>query len=430
MSRNTESDDELAAIDLYDFDLFQTGKVHEAFRALRERAPLYWHESESGQEPFWSVTKWDDIRSISRDPKLFTSTRGVQLGDSMGEELPPNLLTTDPPDHTALRKITAGRFRPALVRSLQSAIDSTCRELVDDMLQRDSCEFVGDVTSILPMHTICSLFGIPRSDWGLIFDLQNRAVGSNDPEFNPELLDPTSDAFKLGIERATEARIEMAAYFAALAGSKIENGCQDDDLITVLVNAGLEADVFVTYCFLVVVAGNETTRTSLTGGTAALIEHPSQYRGLAENNSLMNPAIEEMIRWVTPVVHFMRVATEDVEMRGRTIREGDKLALWYLSGNRDEDAFTNAFDFRIDRSPNEHVGFGYGEHFCLGAHLARLQMSCFFTYLLEEGEGDRVRQAPREDALQLPRGLQADGNRVPPELTSNDVAQHIKEALR
>lgn len=371
---------ELSEVNLYDFDLFESGRIHEVFSMLRRNGPLFWHEN--GGEPFWSVNTCAEIRAISRDPKRFTSTRGVQLGDSMGQP-PPNLLTTDPPEHTALRKITVGRFRPALIRSLEGAVESTVQQIIDDLAQRETCDFVADAAAILPMATICNLFGVPRSDWDQIFEIQNRFVGSNDPDFNPELAEAGEDAQAIGVQRSAEAMLELGLYFTGLAQSKERNGFKDDDLITILAQAGLAPEIFMTYCVVLVVAGNETTRQSLAGGTSGLIEFPGQYRKLADNRDLLDSAIEEMIRWTTPVIHFMRVATEDVEIGRQKVHSGDKLALWYLSGNRDENEFIAPFEFDVARTPNEHVGFGFGEHFCLGAHLARLQMKVFFTEFLD-----------------------------------------------
>jgi cytochrome P450 len=300
----------------------------------------------------------------------------------MGEP-PPNLLTTDPPEHTALRRVTASRFRPALVRKLQPAIEATTTEIMNDIVERETCDFISDVAAILPMATICSLFGIPRSDWDRVFEMQNRAVGSNDPDFVPDLLEQGSGAQQLAAQRSAEAQLEMAMYFAELAASKGRSGFPDDDLISILAQEGLAAEIFLTYCFVLVVAGNETTRQSLAGGTSGLIEFGGEYQRLHENRDLLESGVEEMIRWATPVIHFMRVATKDVEIRGQRVRAGDKLALWYLSGNRDEAEFSSPFTFDIARTPNDHVGFGFGEHFCLGAHLARLQMKVFFTQLLD-----------------------------------------------
>lgn len=370
----------LADINLYDFDLFQSGQIHDVFAMLRREAPLVWHEK--GEEPFWSVNTCAEIRAISRDPKTFTSTRGVQLGDSMGDP-PPNLLTTDPPDHTALRKITVGRLRPAIVRHLQDAVEATTTQILDEALEKGSCDFISEVAAILPMATICSLFGAPRSDWDKIFEMQDRMVGSNDPEFNKTLAEAGENAHQLAVQRSAEARMELAMYFAGLAQSKAERGFPEDDLISVLAQAGLPPEIFLTYCVVLVVAGNETTRQSLAGGTSALIDFPDQLQKLSANRDLMDTAVEEMVRWTTPVVHFMRTATRDVEVAGSKVREGDKLALWYLSGNRDETAFESPFQFDVTRAPNDHVAFGFGEHFCLGAHLARLQMKVFFNQFLD-----------------------------------------------
>jgi cytochrome P450 len=235
---------------------------------------------------------------------------------------------------------------------------------------------VTDLAVNLPLATICEMMNIPREDYPLMFDLTNRTIGSGDPEFVP---DPEDRG------RATR---EIFAYFSKMMQERQEAGLQDDDLISVLLRARVDGEALtpeyiLSYCLILIVAGNETTRNATAGGMWALLRHPDQMEMLKKDLSLLPSAVEEILRWSSPVIHFPRFATRDVEVRGQLIRAGEAVQLFYPSANRDEEVFTDPYTFDIKRSPNEHLAFGgFGEHFCLGANLARLELRTIFRELL------------------------------------------------
>jgi cytochrome P450 len=232
---------------------------------------------------------------------------------------------------------------------------------------------------------IAWLLGVPRSDWKLLFDWTNRTIGSGDPEYQVE--------GQSAAETARQANIELYQYFARLVQEKRRNPA--DDLVSVFAHAEVDGQPLppidvLSYCNIIVVAGNETTRNATSGGILALIDHPGELRRLQANPGLLRPAIEEILRWTSPIIHFARTASADTEIRGKRIRKGEKLALFYPSANRDEEIFDEPFRFDIARQPNRHLAFGIGEHFCAGAHVARLELEFAYKYLL-----------PRIDEIEL-----------------------------
>ncbi|MDX1650679.1 MAG: cytochrome P450, partial [Myxococcota bacterium] len=261
--------------------------------------------------------------------------------------------------------------------------------------EEGECDFVKAVSAPLPIAVIGWLLGVPKSDWNLLFEWTNRIIGAGDPEYQVP--------GKTAQETAQETMVEVFQYFTKLVEEKKKNPA--DDLVTLFAHAEVDGEPLpfmdvMAWCLIIVIAGNETTRNATTGGMKAFIEHQDQMRRVQEDPSLMPSAIEEVVRWTTPIIHFGRTATQDVELRGRTIKEGDALALFYPSANRDEEVFEDPFTFRVDRHPNRHLGFGVGEHFCLGAHVARLELQIAYKYLLpriEEiefaGEPERLHSA-------------------------------------
>ena len=234
-----------------------------------------------------------------------------------------------------------------------------------------------EVSAPLPIAVIAWLLGVPREDWHRIFDWTNRVIGAGDPEFREE--------GKTRQETAKATMVELFTYFAQLVEEKKRN--PDDNLISLFAQAEVDGQPLelmdvLAWCLIIVVAGNETTRNATTGGMLAFIENPDELRRLQQDPSLLDSAIEEVVRWSTPIIHFARTPNRDYELRGKTIKAGDPMALFYASANRDEEVFEDPFRFRIDRRPNRHLGFGVGEHFCLGAHLARLEMKVAYKYLL------------------------------------------------
>jgi cytochrome P450 len=286
----------------------------------------------------------------------------------------------DPPKHGVYRQLVSRRFSPGALRRMHGDIERIGREIVDSLVEESDsgeCDFVEKVSAPLPIAVIAWMLGVPREDWKLLFDWTNRTIGSSDPEFQVEGKEPG--------ESAREAMTELFGYFAQLVEEKRKSPA--DDLITLFSRAEVDGkplppmDVLA-WCLIIVIAGNETTRNGTTGGMLAFIEHQDELRRLQRDPSLLPSAVEEVVRWTSPIIHFARTATEDFDLRGKHIRPGDALGLFYPSANRDEDVYDDPFRFRIDRNPNRHLGFGVGEHFCLGAHLARLELQVAYKYLL------------------------------------------------
>jgi cytochrome P450 len=371
----------LTEIDLINPDTYRDGPPHEIWRLLRREAPVFWHEGQ-GFPGFWTITKYEDMVRISRDPQTFISGKGVNIATDP-ERTENNIgagrmmLMTDPPLHVRLRRLVNKGFTPRQIAALEPHVRSVVTEIIDDVAPRGACDFVEDIAAKLPLAIICEMMGVPKEDWQLIFDWTNRTIGADDPEYQVE--GGTRE------ETANRARMETFAYFARLVQERRRE--KRDDLVSVLSEAEVEGerlsdqDILI-FCYLLILAGNETTRNATSGGMLALIEHPEQRRRLMDDRSLMPSAIEEILRWVSPVMHFARIVTRDTEIRGQPVKANDKVVMWYPSANRDEDIFPDPYTFDVSRTPNEHIAFGIGEHFCLGASLARLELQVMFEELL------------------------------------------------
>ena len=360
------------------------GYPHELWTRLRREDPVHWWDKTEGL-PFWAITKQSDIIRISTQPERFQN--GPRLVMSPQPEpppeenqFPPTLIQLDPPKHRIYRKLVSERFKPKALRHMRDDIEQIGKEIVDKLVETsDSGEvdFVAEVSAPLPIAVIAWLLGVPKPDWNLLFDWTNRIIGSADPDFQIEGKTPQ--------EAAQQTMIELFTYFTNLVEEKKKKPA--DDLITCFAHAEIDGEPLpfmdvLAWCLIIVIAGNETTRNATSGGMLAFIEHQDQLRRLQRDPSLMPSAVEEVIRWTSPIIHFARTATEDVKIRDKQVKAGDALALFYASANRDEDVFEDPFTFRIDRQPNRHLGLGVGEHFCLGANLARLEMTVAYKHLL------------------------------------------------
>jgi cytochrome P450 len=370
----------------------ERGYPHDAWSELRASEPVSFVESNRSM-PFWAVTRHADIVRIGKDPDSFASApdlviRTPDMAQADEFRPPPTLIQLDPPIHGKYRKIISKHFTPGALRRIHADIERIAREIVEGLLAEGSegvCDLVEKVSAPLPIAVIAWLLGVPRSDWKLLFDWTNRTIGSGDPEYQVEGQTPA--------ETARQANLEIFQYFARLVEEKKRNPA--DDLVSVFAHAEVDGQPLppidvLSYCNIIVVAGNETTRNATSGGILALIEHPGELRRLQADPGLLRPAIEEVLRWTSPIIHFARTAAVDVELRGKRIRRGDKLALFYPSANRDEEIFDEPFRFDIGRQPNRHLAFGIGEHFCAGAHVARLELEFAYKYLL-----------PRIDEIEL-----------------------------
>ena len=361
-----------AAIDFYDSSRFVQSVPWDDFRWLREHEPVYFNPQENGPG-FWNLTTYDEVVRASRDWETFSSARGTNIDDPQGgAEL--MMVNMDPPKHTQLRALVRTVFTPKRVARLEVHVRDIAAQIIDDVASRGECDFVTEVAAELPLKVITEMIGVPDQDRHRIFDWSNRMIGLDDPEYGNSL------------EDATEAAKEMYAYWDGVA--KERQADRREDLITALVEAeldgktlsDLEVDVFL---LLLAVAGNETTRNLISHGLKMLNDNPEERDRLIADPSLLAPAVEEMLRMATPVMHFRRTTTRDVEVLGQKIPAGEKVLLWYISANRDEKVFPDPDRFDAGRTPNEHLGFGGGgPHFCLGANLARLEIRVMFEEVL------------------------------------------------
>jgi cholest-4-en-3-one 26-monooxygenase len=364
-------------MDVYDLDTYQRGIPHEVFAQLRRESPVHFTNMPGGQG-FWAITKHADVVSISKDPKTYSSARG---GTNL-MELPPEelsivqlmMVNMDPPKHTKFRNLVSKGFTPRMIAQLEPRIRAAAARTVDAIAKRGECDFVREIAGDLPLIIIADLMGIPQDDRSKVFDWSNRLIGFDDPEFQTSL------------EDGKLAAGELWMYANGLATQRREK--PELDLTSLLVQASVDGEKlsemeFEAFFLMLAVAGNETTRNAISGGMLALTQHPEQRQRLLDDPSMIPSAIEEILRWVTPVIHFRRTLTRDVELRGQQLREGDKVAVFYPSANRDEEVFQNPSTFDVGRTPNEHLSFGVGQHFCLGASLARLELRLIFEELLK-----------------------------------------------
>jgi cytochrome P450 len=360
------------------------GYPHPVWQRLRREDPVHWFDRTDGR-PFWAITKHADIVTIGKRPQQFLN--GPRLVMSPEPEIPntfpPTLIQIDPPKHGIYRKLISKRFTPRYLQRIHKDIERIGKQIVDELLDKSGpgeygeCDFVTEVSAPLPIAVIAWLLGVPESDWKLLFDWTNRTIGAGDPEFQ--------EPGKTPQETAMAAMTELFGYFAKMVAERRAKPA--DDLVTLFAHLEVdgqripEIDV-LTFCLIIVIAGNETTRNGTTGGMLAFVEHQDELRKLQRDPKLLAPAVEEVVRWTSPIIHFARTATRDFRLRDKTIREGDALALFYPSANRDEEIFPDGDVFRVDRDPNHHLGFGVGEHFCLGSHLARLELAVAYKHLL------------------------------------------------
>ena len=378
-------------------------KFHAALMHLRANAPVSWVDVD-GYRPFWAITKHADIMEIERANTLFINSPRPVLVTAEGDELQAGigvktLIHMDDPQHRDVRAIGANWFRPKAMRAMKVRIDELAKIYVDRMLEKGpECDFVQEVAVNYPLYVILSLLGMPESDFPMMLKLTQELFGSDD------------DEFKRGTsaEDQMPALLEMFQYFTTLTASRREN--PTEDLASAIANAVIDGEPLsdidvVSYYLIIAAAGHDTTSATISGGLLALIENPDQRARLRNDLGLMGLAVEEMIRWVTPVKAFMRTAVEHTAIRGVPIAAGESVLLSYPSGNRDEDIFDDPFRFDVSRDPNKHIAFGYGVHFCLGAALARMEASSFFSELLPRLDSVELAGEPQHVATTFVGGL-------------------------
>jgi len=395
-------------IDLSSNGIFRRNEAHEIFKTLRRDAPVHWTgPSEANSTGFWSLTKLEDVLTVSRQPELFISSRGITMGqpaDDEDETLGTEggggamaeaahgasrygmLITSDPPNHVKLRRLVNKGFTPRAVRAMEEHIRSLTTGILDEVAARGECDFVADVAAPLPLAVICEMMGIEREHWDTMLNLTNQLLGSSDPEYQADAgVEAEAGTREAQQAASQQSAMQMYGHFMGMVQERREH--RRDDLVALLVDSELEGDQLndmdiLLFCLLLVVAGNETTRNAISGGMHVLSEHPDQWQMLRDDPDLIDGAVEEILRWTSPVAHMARVATADTEIHGQAIAKGDRVVMWYPSVNRDEDQFERPDEFDITRSPNDHLAFGIGEHFCLGAGFARLEIKVIFEELL------------------------------------------------
>ena len=397
----------LDSVDITDSDRYRDdGYPWAEWDLLRREAPVYWYQRPE-YEPFWAITKHADIRFISSHPELFSNTqmlrlntarklgtaqrsRDLQMNFTGGDPAdPPDFIYMDPPEHRQHRGLVARHFTPRMMKMLEdhfaemaeNYVSDFADKVVNDFAERgtgSAVDLVHELSAKLPVAAICDMGGVPEEDWDKIFEWTEVIVGADDPEFRLPGESPSQASRRVGEE--------WFRYNFELIEQRQREGL-GDDLLSDLLRAEVDgrklspAEIHG-YFVLLLAAGNETTRNSISGGVKALLDHPDQMQMLVDDASLVPSAVEEILRWTSIVIQFQRTATEDVELRGKTIRKGESVVLWYPSANRDEDVFEDPYKFDIKRDPNDHFAFGgYGEHFCLGANLARWEMRSIFHAL-------------------------------------------------
>ena len=367
------------------WETFINGQPFELFERLRREAPVYWHEENLEFEPgFWALTKHEDIITVSKDPQTFSSAVGghlMTMGDpevvdpSAVAAIVGNMIGMDPPDHQIYRKMVAPSFTPKAIRSLEDDMRLKIRELLDNVSDKGEFNFVTEISEQLPLWVLCEMMGIEESERPRIRDLVNNLTDASinaDPDKSMQVWFNYMELFKMGRDMIEERRKNPTDdLMSVVANTKVEGG-------------ELPPELLDGFFLLMVIAGNETTRNTITGGLMALTENPEEREKLLKDPSLISNATDEMLRWVTSVIYFRRTATKDTQIRGQDIKKGDKVVMWYGSANRDEDIFENGHLFQVDRqNAKKHLAFGAGEHLCLGNRLGHMQIRILFEEMLE-----------------------------------------------
>ena len=365
-------------LDFSDPALYEAGLPHNGFTDLRNNDPLHWQPETDGRG-FWMLTRHDDVTTVSKDWQTFSSHRGTVLLQDLDADLLAQqqlmMLNMDPPDHTKLRLLVNRGFLPRFVNQLEAHVRDLARRIIDNVVGRGECDFVTDIAMELPLQVIAEMMGVPVEDRNKLFQWSNRMIGSNDPDYASSP------------EDAANAAAELFMYANEIAIERRQS--PSDDIVSALLTAEVDghslSDMeFDLFFLLLTVAGNETTRNLLANSMLALFERPDQWKALVDHGSASPYAVEEFLRWGTPVMQFRRTAQRDVEMHGKQIHEGDKVSIWYSSANWDETMFRDPTAFDVARTPNQHLSFGAGgPHHCLGAALARMEIRVMYDEIIK-----------------------------------------------
>jgi len=366
----------------------EKGVPHDLWTRLRAESPVHLCHP-AGFEPYWAITKHADICEISKQPEVFASSGGIAMltereeanvrdGDQ-GFGAMRVIIEMDPPEHRGYRNVTSPVFTPRAVKALDDVINTSARELVDKLAGKTGegeCDFASDVAAAHPLRILSTILGVPRESEPDILRLTNQLFGSDDPDLQRDGENRKDAMVALGLE--------LYQLFDKIIQDRRKN--PTGDLASLLANGKIEGEPMgpmetVGYYLITFSAGHDTTKNALVGGMRAFLENSDEFERLKQQPELVESAVEEIIRWTSPVNHMKRTVTEDYELRGQKMKAGDKLVMFYASANRDEEVFEDPFAFRVDRNPNRHLGFGIGEHFCLGANLARRSQQALWLEL-------------------------------------------------
>jgi cytochrome P450 len=375
-------------IDLTDLALFEQGAPHEVFAHLRQEAPVYWNDLPENAG-FWALTRHAEVQALGRDPMVFSvAERGNMIFDQFGDghDRAKMMLELDGGAHTLYRSRVKTGFSPASVRRLLPLARERMTMLLSEALEDEACDFVESVAGALPLHTIADLMGVPLEWRPEVYEVANRIMAFADPEFS-----------EVEGGENVAAMNEMRALAAKLGRERQRSPAQDLTSLMLAPDGGgesLGAEEFELFFLMLVVAGIETTRSAIAGGVLAFCEWPEEWQRLQNDPELIPSAIEEILRWTSPIHHFRRTVLRDTEIAGTRVRAGDRVVMWYSSANRDPAVFKDPARFDIGRTPNEHLSFGFGRHFCLGARLARMELQVVLEALLERDIRVELRGTP------------------------------------
>jgi cytochrome P450 len=400
----------VTGIDLTDLDLWQAGVPYAEFARLRREAPITWFDERDGSG-FWSVHRYDDIVEMSRDTKVFSSAQGISFEEPSAKDMETRrtIIDTDPPAHTKLRKIVVGSFTPRAVSVYEHFVRTLTRHVLDEALPLEEFDFVEHVAKEVPIRVLARIMGLPDDRLGVFVDLGDRLIANTDPDITDVVWgrDDTEEY------RAFPFRSPYGKQLWDMGRELVRERLEQpgEDLLSTLLAAEVDGERLSeidldNFFSILVIAGNETTRIAIAQGILAFAENPEQWERLRADPQILSTATEEVLR-VTCPTHFMRRTVEaDVEVRGQKLQAGDKLILWYVSGNRDEAEFHQPDRFDIGRSPNPHLSFGRGgPHLCLGAHLARLEISVVLSELASRVRRFEVTGPPRRIRSNFTNGL-------------------------
>ncbi|HUY42599.1 MAG TPA: cytochrome P450 [Acidimicrobiales bacterium] len=376
--------------DITDHDTYVTGVPHETFAYLREHDPVHWTEERDGGRGFWSLTKYDDVLMASRNTEVFSSREGIRMEDMDAEETEARrtLMEMDAPEHTRLRRLVSRPFAPKSVQGYEESVRTLAIEVLDGLEGAKEFDFVTTVARELPMKMLGRLLGLPHEDLEWLVERGDALIGNSDPDFTDFVVDQVdTSAYRL-LPFRNPVSLELFEYAAiALEERRLR---PTNDILSALLEPtsdgeSLDDKALKNFFTLMVAAGNDTTRYSMTGGLLALIERPHLLNAIpAMTIEQRKMLVDEMLRFTTATMHFRRTLTQDFTLRGKQLRAGDKAVIWFTSANFDEEQFSMPFAFNAERSPNDHVSFGLrSPHLCLGAHLARLEMRVLFEEIAD-----------------------------------------------